>query len=156
MLLLLSASEYLPQSGIHIHIQSGKERLTRPGPEHNTMAAAAVEKLASMDAEMSRDAQETAEAMEVQEQASDEDGDLYTRLKTLQRQLEFFEIQVRIKPPMQLGRSPALPANPAVLHERHKCKLQRLCVTSTRARRSKKSRSQRSSASASSVNLVRT
>ncbi len=67
------------------------------------MAAAAVEKLASMDAEMSRDAHETAEAMEVQEQAGDEDGDLYTRLKTLQRQLEFFEIQVRIKPPMQLG-----------------------------------------------------
>ena len=67
------------------------------------MAAAAVEKLASMDAEMSRDAQETAEAMEVQEQASDEDGDLYTRLKTLQRQLEFFEIQVRITTPVQLG-----------------------------------------------------
>mmetsp|Transcript_15865 Transcript_15865/g.47744 ORF Transcript_15865/g.47744 Transcript_15865/m.47744 type:complete len:421 (-) Transcript_15865:85-1347(-) len=59
------------------------------------MAAAAVEKLSSMDAEMSRDAQETAEAMEIQGRPSEEDGDkdLYTRLKTLQRQLEFFEIQ---------------------------------------------------------------
>lgn len=51
-----------------------------------------------MDAEMSRDAQETAEAMEIQGRPSEEDGDkdLYTRLKTLQRQLEFFEIQVRV------------------------------------------------------------
>jgi len=64
-------------------------------PRLAAMAAAAVEKLSSMDAEMSRDAQETAEAMEIQGRPSEEDGDkdLYTRLKTLQRQLEFFEIQ---------------------------------------------------------------
>ena len=61
------------------------------------MAAAAVDKLQRFDSEMSNAAQDTAEAMQV-ERATDEDADedLYTRLKTLQRQLEFFEIQVNL------------------------------------------------------------
>ena len=61
------------------------------------MAAASVDKLQRFDSEMSNAAQDTAEAMQV-ERAADEDADedLYTRLKTLQRQLEFFEIQVNL------------------------------------------------------------
>ena len=55
------------------------------------MAAAAVSKqsyaLASTDTAMDVDAP--------LEQQQDDQEDLYTRLKTLQRQLEFFEIQVR-------------------------------------------------------------
>lgn len=57
------------------------------------MAAAAVSKqsyaLASTDTAMDVDAP--------LEQQQDDQEDLYTRLKTLQRQLEFFEIQVRCR-----------------------------------------------------------
>ena len=65
------------------------------------MAAAAVSKqnfaLASTDTAMDVDAP--------LEQQQDNQEDLYTRLKTLQRQLEFFEIQVRCRSQAQWQRS---------------------------------------------------
>lgn len=61
------------------------------------MASAAVDKRSlQADAEMSN-APDAAEAMQLEERPIDEeaDQDLYTRLKSLQRQYEFLEIQAR-------------------------------------------------------------
>ncbi len=64
-------------------------------PRAAAMAAAAVDKRPQHDVEMSS-APEPAEAMQLEDRPADEeaDEDLYSRLKTLQRQYEFLDIQV--------------------------------------------------------------
>lgn len=69
------------------------------------MASAEVAKRSALDdAEMSN-APDVTDAMQLDERAADEDADqdLYTRLKSLQRQHEFLDIQVIAQQPAEHG-----------------------------------------------------